>query len=82
MEESLKRRERPQAMRLEVAQSGGGNDVGNSTQTRGLPSPLLETAATNQDSCPQNIKQERLTLQSNNISFWLFYQFILKSSHN
>lgn len=53
MEESEKRRERLKAMRMEAAQSGGNNDCENSTQTRGLSSPLLETTATNQDSCPQ-----------------------------
>lgn len=53
MEESEKRRERLKAMRMEAAQSDANNDVENSTQTRGLSNPLLETTASNQDSCPQ-----------------------------
>lgn len=53
MEESEKRRERLKAMRMEAAQSGANNDVGISTQTQGLSNPLLESAATNQDPCPQ-----------------------------
>lgn len=53
MEESEKRRERLKAMRMEAAQGGANNDVENSTQTRGLSNPLLETAATSQDSYPQ-----------------------------
>ncbi|KAL1807556.1 hypothetical protein DCAR_0726936 [Daucus carota subsp. sativus] len=53
MEESEKRRERLKAMRMEAAQSGADNEVGNSSQTQGLPNPLLQTAVTNQESCPQ-----------------------------
>lgn len=53
MEESEKRRERLKAMRMEAAQSDANNNFENSTQTRGLSSPLLETSTTNQDSCPQ-----------------------------
>ncbi|WOG81723.1 hypothetical protein DCAR_0100874 [Daucus carota subsp. sativus] len=53
MEELKKRRERLKAMRMEAAQSGADSKGGNSSQTQGLPNPLLQTAATNQESCPQ-----------------------------